>query len=65
MSSSSLLRIAGVAGVIAAICMIGFSFTMDQTTMKPNSLLFPVLLWLLGTGVSLATGRVKAALTAA
>ena len=45
MSSNSFVRIAGVAGIIAAVCMIGFMFTVDQATMTPNSPLFPVLVW--------------------
>ena len=45
MSSNSFLRLAGVAGIVSAVCMIGFMFTVDQATMMPNSPLFPVIMW--------------------
>jgi hypothetical protein len=57
MSSNSFVRVAGIAGILSAVCMVGFMFTVDQTTMTPNSPLFPVLLWVnVLTGIVLTVG---------
>jgi hypothetical protein len=45
MSSSSLVRVAGVAGILVALCMAGFMLSVDQATFMPTSLLFPVFMW--------------------
>lgn len=43
--SKNFIRIAGIAGIIGAICTIGISFTIDQTTYTPNSPLYPVFVF--------------------
>jgi hypothetical protein len=40
MSSNNLIRIAGFAGIVSAVCTIGISFTIDQTTYAPTSPLY-------------------------
>jgi len=45
MSSNNLVRFAGISGIIVAVCMAGFIFSVDPETFKPNSPLFPVFLW--------------------
>lgn len=40
MSSNNLIRIAGIAGILSAVCTIGISFTIDQTTYAPTSPLY-------------------------
>lgn len=45
MSNNNFPRIAGIAGILSAVCMLGLMFTLDQTTGIPTSSLFPVLLW--------------------
>jgi hypothetical protein len=45
MSNYNFLRIAGISGMLAAACMIGYTFTIDPATSTPNSPLFSVFLW--------------------
>lgn len=50
MSPNNLIRIAGVAGILSAVCTIGISFTIDQTTYVPTSPLY----WVFVVGGGLA-----------
>ena len=50
MSPNNLIRIAGIAGIISAVCTIGISFTIDQTTYVPTSPLY----WVFVVGGGLA-----------
>lgn len=50
MSPNNLIRIAGVAGIVSAVCTIGISFTIDQTTYAPTSPLY----WVFVVGGGLA-----------
>ena len=45
MSSNNLVRIGGIAGIVAAICMIGLTFSVDPATFAPTSPLYPVFMW--------------------
>lgn len=45
MSSNNLVRFAGISGIIVAVCMLGFMFSVDPETFKPNSPLFSAFLW--------------------
>ncbi|NUQ83700.1 MAG: hypothetical protein HUU11_03210 [Anaerolineales bacterium] len=50
MSPNNLIRIAGIAGIVSAVCTIGISFTIDQTTYAPTSPLY----WVFVVGGGLA-----------
>jgi hypothetical protein len=45
MSSNSFGRVAGIAGLLAAVCMIGVTVTSDPETFVPSSPLSAVFLW--------------------
>jgi hypothetical protein len=45
MLNNNFLRIAGVAGIITALCMVGMILTSDPQTFAPTSPLFSVFLW--------------------
>ena len=45
MSNHNILRLAGIASILAAIGMVGVTFSMDQETYMPNSPLFSVFSW--------------------
>lgn len=46
MSNYNFLRIAGIFGMLAAACMIGYTFTIDPATATPNSPIFPLFFWM-------------------
>jgi hypothetical protein len=50
MSTNALIRIGGMSGIVSAVCTIGISFTIDQSTYVPTSPLY----WVFVVGGGLA-----------